>query len=348
MRQSKKKRGTPVLLFTEYVKVRARGKREQGKLSTAELYEVAGRHFERFLKGRTCRIKEVTATLIADFHCFLQRQRLRTNSINSYLSSLRAVYNAALSEGLVAVRENPFARLRLKREETVKRAISAEAIRKMATLDLRKRPELERAADLSLFSFMAFGMPFVDIVNLRKENIRDGEIVYNRHKTGTQIRISITAGIEVLVRKYENDTPFVFDLGQEALGRTDNGGYKRLLSRQNRALREIGERHLGLKTKLTSYVTRHTWASEALAHHVPVAVISQALGHSSEKTTRCYLSQLDQSELDRANKQITEFLDNLLAGGKGTYLRNKSRLIQQPYNEPLTTLKKPVATLLIE
>ena len=218
----------------------------------------------------------------------------------------------------------------------------------MATLDLRKRPELERAADLSLFSFMAFGMPFVDIVNLRKENIRDGEIVYNRHKTGTQIRISITAGIEVLVRKYENDTPFVFDLGQEALGRTDNGGYKRLLSRQNRALREIGERHLGLKTKLTSYVTRHTWASEALAHHVPVAVISQALGHSSEKTTRCYLSQLDQSELDRANKQITEFLDNLLAGGKGTYLRNKSRLFQQPYNEPLTTLKKPVATLLIE
>lgn len=224
MRQSKKKRGTPVLLFTEYVKVRACGKREQGKLSTAELYEVAGRHFERFLKGRTCRIKEVTATLIADFHCFLQRQRLRTNSINSYLSSLRAVYNAALSEGLVAARENPFARLRLKREETVKRAISAEAIRKMATLDLRKRPELERAADLSLFSFMAFGMPFVDIVNLRKENIRDGEIVYNRHKTGTQIRISITAGIEVLVRKYENDTPFVFDLGQEALGRTDNGG----------------------------------------------------------------------------------------------------------------------------
>lgn len=348
MRQSKKKRGTPVLLFTEYAKERARGKRELGKLSTAELYEVAGRHFERFLKGRTCSIKEVTATLIADFHCFLQKLRLRTNSINSYLSSLRAIYNAALSEGLVAVRENPFARLRLKREETVKRAISAEAIREMATLDLRKRPDLERAADLSLFSFMAFGMPFVDIVNLRKENVRSGEIVYNRHKTGTQIRIGITAGIEVLIRKYENGTPFVFDLGQEALGWADNRGYKRLLCRQNRALKEIGEQYLGLKTKLTSYVTRHTWASEALAHHVPVAVISQALGHSSEKTTRCYLSRLDQSELDRANKQITELLDILLVKGEGTYLRNKSRLIQQSYNEPLTTLKKPVATLFIE
>lgn len=42
MRQSKKKRGTPVLLFIEYVNIRARSKRELGKLSTAELYEVAG------------------------------------------------------------------------------------------------------------------------------------------------------------------------------------------------------------------------------------------------------------------------------------------------------------------
>ena len=96
------------------------------------------------------------------------------------------------------------------------------------------------------------------------------------------------------------------------------------MSRQNRALREIGER-LGLKIKLTSYVMRHTWASEVLAHHVPVAVISQAMGHSSEKTTRCYLSSLDQSELNKANKQITRFLNNLLRKGYETYLRNKSK-----------------------
>ena len=208
--------------------------------------------------------------------------------------------------------------------ETAKRAIPSEAIREIAAQDLRERPDLERAADLSIFSFMAFGMPFVDIVNLRKENIRGGEIVYNRRKTGTQIRIEITSGMKALIRKYRNDTPFIFDLGLTSPDHTNNQEYKRLLSRQNRALREIGER-LGLKIKLTSYVMRHTWASEALAHHVPVAVISQAMGHSSEKTTRCYLSSLDQSELNKANKQITRFLNNLLRKGYETYLRNKSK-----------------------
>ena len=175
--------------------------------------KVAGRHFERFLGKSVCRIKDVTATQIADFLCFLQKLGLKTNSVNSYMSSLRAIYNAALSEGLVTVRENPFARLRLKREETAKRAIPSEAIREIAAQDLRERPDLERAADLSIFSFMAFGMPFVDIVNLRKENIRGGEIVYNRRKTGTQIRIEITSGMKALIRKYRNDTPFIFDLG---------------------------------------------------------------------------------------------------------------------------------------
>lgn len=64
--------------------------------------------------------------------------------------------------------------------------------------------------------------------------------------------------------------------------------------------------------QLTSYVIRHSWATEALKRHTPVAVISQALGHTSEKTTRYYLDQLDQSELDQANALITKSIDCLL------------------------------------
>lgn len=115
MGQSKQKNKSTALLFIEYIKIRAHSKREQGKLSTAELYEVAGRHFERFLGKSVCRIKDVTATQIADFHCFLQKLGLKTNSVNSYMSSLRAIYNAALSEGLVTVRENPFRTLTLEK-----------------------------------------------------------------------------------------------------------------------------------------------------------------------------------------------------------------------------------------
>lgn len=63
------------------------------------------------------------------------------------------------------------------------------------------------------------------------------------------------------------------------------------------------------------YIVRHTWATNALRKQVPLSIISQALGHTSEKTTRFYLASLEQSELNRANARVTEEVDLLLAAG---------------------------------
>lgn len=62
------------------------------------------------------------------------------------------------------------------------------------------------------------------------------------------------------------------------------------------------------------YILRHTWASEALRCNIPIAVISQAMGHTSEKTTRIYLAQLDVSVLNKANQVVTGGLETLLTG----------------------------------
>lgn len=60
------------------------------------------------------------------------------------------------------------------------------------------------------------------------------------------------------------------------------------------------------------YIFRHSWATIAYRKYTPVAIISQALGHTSEKTTRHYLAQLDQSELSKANILITGTVDNIV------------------------------------
>lgn len=297
--------------FSEYIKVRAKIQTTLGKHATAELYSVAGRHWARFLQGRPCRLCDVNATLVADFTDYLRARDLRTNTINSYLSSLRAVYNAAVGEGLVDGEPNPFAGLRLKREITAKRAVPASVVEEMARLDLNDNPEWQRAVDLALFAFCAFGMPFVDVVCLRKSDIRDGEIVYRRRKTSAEIRIGVTPAMKALFRRYANNTPYVFPLEQEAIERQGYAAYKLLLAKHNRALARVSEQ-VGATTRLTSYVMRHTWASEALANDVSVAIISQALGHSSEQTTRCYLKQLDRSALDEANDRVTGFLNKYI------------------------------------
>lgn len=57
------------------------------------------------------------------------------------------------------------------------------------------------------------------------------------------------------------------------------------------------------------YIARHTWASTARKHNVPVAVISDGMGHTSEKTTLIYLSSIDTSVIDRANAELVASLN---------------------------------------
>ena len=52
------------------------------------------------------------------------------------------------------------------------------------------------------------------------------------------------------------------------------------------------------------YKARHTWASIAQSERVPIATISEAMGHTSERTTRIYLASLDTSAVDEANRKV--------------------------------------------
>ncbi len=83
--------------------------------------------------------------------------------------------------------------------------------------------------------------------------------------------------------------------------------YKNAAHQVNEKLKKLGEK-LGLAIPLTSYVARHAWASIAKSKNVPLATISEALGHDSEKTTRIYLASLDTSAVDKANSQILKSL----------------------------------------
>lgn len=56
------------------------------------------------------------------------------------------------------------------------------------------------------------------------------------------------------------------------------------------------------------YVARHSWATLARNQGVPLTLISEGMGHSSEKTTRIYLASIDTAELDRANSRLIALL----------------------------------------
>ena len=65
---------------------------------------------------------------------------------------------------------------------------------------------------------------------------------------------------------------------------------------------------VGLQINLTMYVSRHSWASAAKSKNVPLAIISEGMGHDSEATTQIYLASLDNAMIDKANRRILKEL----------------------------------------
>lgn len=297
-----------------YMDKLVRRKRSAGKELTADLYRAASNWLRKFWGNDKLLFSQITSSFVDRFYGFLlSQEHLAVNSINSYMSNFRAMYNIGIREEMVLPPVvHPFAHLTLHVGKTVKRAVRLETVKEIASMDLKDEPSLEAARDYCIFSFLGCGIPFVDLSHLTRDNIVGEELVYNRIKTGTLIRVRITSGMRRILNKYiSSERPYLFPALTLISGKSSHETYKHDLRLYNNNLRIIGER-LSVPVSLTSYVFRHTWATEALRKHTPVAIISQALGHTSEKTTRNYLAALDQSELDAANSVITREIDGLM------------------------------------
>ena len=204
-----------------YMDFQVAWKREAGKDSTADLYRVVRNRLYRFWKGASLQWTDITAAMVDDFGSSLRAEGLAVNTVNSYLSSFRALCHTALREGLPGPASDPFAGLHLKREETAKRSWKIAEVNKVMQADYPGEPSLREVLDLFIFSYLACGIPFVDLACLTKKNIVGGEIVYYRHKTGALIRVGDYACHAVTLEKVRAERfslPFPGPLGGQ--GRT--------------------------------------------------------------------------------------------------------------------------------
>lgn len=169
-------------------------------------------------------------------------------------------------------------------------------------MDLKQK-QLAFARDLFMFSFYTRGMSFVDMVFLKKKDLQNGILSYRRNKTGQQLFIKWERPMQELVEKYDTaGTPYLLPIIRNN-GVDEWRQYHNEVHRINRNLKKIGEQ-IGLGIPLTTYVARHAWASIAKSKNIALSVISEALGHDSEQTTRIYLASLDTSVIDKANSLI--------------------------------------------
>ncbi len=280
--------------------------KEVGNITNADNYYSMLVSFMIFRKGVNIELKSLTSDILEEYEAYLKYngRGASLNSISFYMRTLRAVFNRAVDKGIIKEKIT-FKRVFTSIEKTAKRAISISYIAKLKDTNLYKYPELEFARDLFLFSFYTRGMSFVDIAYLKKREIKQGEFTYRRSKTRQTIRVKWEQCMEDIVNKHtQKESEYLLPIIVDPL-KDHRQQYINMRDRVNRNLKRVAE-IAGIPHNITMYVARHTWASTAKTKNISVSIISEAMGHNSESTTRIYLASLSTDLIDDANKLIID------------------------------------------
>ncbi len=292
------------LRLLRYMDIQIARKNFLGKYGTAAAYRSTKKSIISYLGKNDIFLSELSSVFVRNYVDFLLQRGVRSNTVCFYIRNIKSIYNQAVIDGIRVATESPFKNFHISPRKTIKRALDRMSIRKIYELDLSAKKHVELARDIFLFGFFSRGMPFVDILFLKKKNIQNGVITYSRHKTDQQLRISLTPQLKELISKYENDSEYVFPILRGNDSQKLYRQYRLALERVNRNLKEVA-RILKIETPLSTYVCRHSWATLAKEAGASVAVISEGLGHTSEKTTRIYLKEFDQSIVDKINALVS-------------------------------------------
>ena len=288
----------------EYVRELTQRLYKNGKYRSADIYMCTLRSFMKFWKEKDLLISQLDSLIMEDYESYLRKNGLTLNTISFYMKRLRAIYNKALEQYGLKDRK-PFAHSFTKNTPTAKRALTAENIHQIvAATTITEEEALAR--DLFLFSFYTRGMSFVDIAFLEKGSLKDGQLIYKRKKTGKELRVAWRPCMQEIADRHPSlDGKHLLGIVNQNVVTDVRKQYHYRQCRVNKALQKF-TRRIGIPMKVTMYCARHSWATIAREKNIPISVISDSMGHNSEKITRIYLKSINDDVIDRYNDMLIE------------------------------------------
>ena len=239
------------------------------------------------------------------YESWLRTKEIATNTIGIRFRNIRTLYNVAIDEGHVKSECYPFKKYKVSKlhENTPKRAIVKDKVVKVIK-HKATQPDLysELSIDLFTFSYIMGGINFTDMARIKHDNIIDGRLAYKRKKTKKLILLPLQPKAIEIINKYRSDdNPYIFPI-LSTFHKTEQQKINRIhkvIGKVNKHLKALGV-ELDLDKKLTTYVARHSFSTTLKRAGVSTSVISEALGHSSEKVTQTYLDCFENEQMDAA------------------------------------------------
>lgn len=255
-----------------------------------------------------CTFESMDKAWLENFETWMAKT-MKVNAYAIHLRNIRTVFNYAIDEEYTTL--YPFRRFSIKKEETRKRSLTIEQLRLLK--DYPCEEYQIRYRDIFMLMFYLIGVNAADLFNAKHSALVNGRFEYKRAKTGKLYSVKVEPEAMDIIEKYKGKS-YLLNIMDEYRN------YKDFLHRMGIGLKQIGKlERKGLGGKkirtplfpdLSSYWTRHTWATIASELDIPKEVIAHALGHSwaNGTTTDIYI-RFDNKKVDEANRKVIDYVD---------------------------------------
>ncbi len=292
--------------------------RKEGRHSTAHVYKNALFSFCKFCGISNVSFRQVTRERLRLYGQYLCECGLKPNTVSTYMRMLRSIYNRGVEAGNASYVPRLFGDVYTGVDVRQKKALPAAELHKLLYED-PKSERLRRTQAIAALMFQFCGMSFADLAHLEKSSLDSNVLRYNRVKTKTPMSVEVLDSAREMIEQLRNrqeslpDCPdYLFDILRGDKKRKDVASYREYqsaLRRFNSDLKDLA-RALHLKSPVSSYTLRHSWATTAKYRGVSIEMISESLGHKSIKTTQIYLKGFGLEERTKVNKGNLSYVRN--------------------------------------
>ncbi len=284
---------------------------EWGMARNARNYKWAYQSLESFSGKKSLMFSHLTVKLLQDWIKSLEHTH---RAKEMYPICVRMMFEAALDEfndedrGIIRIKGNPFRKIRIPKADTPeKRALDICTLRNFFSGTVPeskiKEPMPELSRDVAEMVFCLAGMNTADLFELRKENLKNGVLCYQRQKTkkfrtdGAYIEIRIPDRILPLFEKYKSDNEYLLSFNKRF---QDSNCFN---INTNKALK-VYCRYNELPD-ICIYNFRHSWATIAQNNcGATTEQVGFALNHSSaHRITEGYIKK-DYSPISILNEKV--------------------------------------------
>lgn len=292
-------------LFKQHIHSLVEEKRTGYRLSIQQTYN----SLIKFNRHLDIPFSEMDCTWLRRYETWLRKQGKSENTIGIRFRNIRVIFNLAMNTELVKPQNYPFKKFKVSKlhQETAKRALNKNDILAVVNYPVKGKDFYTRLA-VALFTFSYFmgGINFVDMAYLTEKNIAGGRLLYSRKKTSKIINLPMQQRAYMVLKEYKkSNEAYLFPI-LSSKHKTEQQRLNRLhkvITKVNKALKSIGE-ELHIPIKLTTYVARHSYATVLKRAGVSTSIISESLGHSSEKVTQIYLDSFENNQIDKAMENL--------------------------------------------